>query len=141
MPYTVDPAREPFEEWIDKIVEKLGHYTRNQPETVAAQENMISLLIANESRPAADRLPVIAEAWDVFLKTLHADRAEDLAKGDLNYVIASIIWRYLKKSGIRYHRLNDFIGGVLSECQAELRRRITAPYEDKAQKTNGDFIE
>lgn len=64
---------------------------------------------------------------------------EDIAKGDLNYVISSIIKRYIDKHGWRYHRLNDFVGGVLTCCQLELYRRFAAPYEDKAIQKNGDI--
>ena len=60
------------------------------------------------------------------------------AKGHLNYVIYSIVKRYLEARGMRYFRAQDFIGGVLSCCQMECYRRLLAPYEDKAIEKNGD---
>ena len=63
---------------------------------------------------------------------------DNTAKGDLNYVIFSIVKRYIDKHGIRYHRLQDFIDGALGHCQRELYRRLSAPYEDAAIKKNGD---
>jgi hypothetical protein len=63
----------------------------------------------------------------------------DAAKGDLNYVIYSIVKKYIEYHGLRYHRINDFIGGTLTCCQDELYRRIAGPYEDEAIKKNGDI--
>ena len=63
---------------------------------------------------------------------------ENAAKGELNYVIYSIIKRYLDKHGMRYARAQDMIGGVLTCCQHELYRRLLGPYEDKAIDKNGD---
>jgi hypothetical protein len=66
------------------------------------------------------------------------DHDGDAAKGELNYVIYSIIKRYLEKHGMRYARAQNFIGGVLTCCQFELYRRLLAPYEDNAIFKNGD---
>lgn len=64
---------------------------------------------------------------------------ENKAKGDLNYVIYSIVKKYIEKHGLKYHRINDFIGGVLTCCQLELYRRMAANYEDAAIDKNGDI--
>ena len=80
------------------------------------------------------------DAFANFIRVLEEDRSIDLAKGDLNYVICSIIWRYLKKIGIRYHNLNDFISGVLDEALSELKNRIVNKYEEGARGRNGDFM-
>ena len=63
---------------------------------------------------------------------------ENDAKGELNYIIFSIIKRYIDEKGLRYFRAQDFIGGTLTCCQMELYRRILGPYEDKAIEKNGD---
>ena len=60
------------------------------------------------------------------------------AKGHLNFVVYSIIKRYLEKRGMRYFRAQDFIGGVLTCCQMECYRRLLGPYEDQAIEKNGD---
>jgi len=63
---------------------------------------------------------------------------ENDAKGHLNYIIFSVIKRYLQAKGMRYFRAQDFIGGVLTCCQMECYRRLLAPYEDNAMERNGD---
>jgi hypothetical protein len=75
----------------------------------------------------------IASIVEVLLST-----DEDSAKGELNYIIYSIIKKYIISKGERYFRYNDFVGGVLSCCQMELYRRLVEPYEDKAKDKNGD---
>jgi hypothetical protein len=66
------------------------------------------------------------------------DYDENKAKGDLNYVIYSIVKKYIDQHGLRYHRINDFIGGVLTCCQLELYDKIARPFEDEAIQRNGD---
>lgn len=63
---------------------------------------------------------------------------DNSAKGELNYVIYSIVKRYIEEKGLRYFRLNDFVGGVLTCCQLELYRRLASSYEDEAIIKNGD---
>jgi hypothetical protein len=60
------------------------------------------------------------------------------AKGHLNYIVYSIIKRYLLASGMKYFRAQDFIGGVLTCCQLECYRRLLSPYEDQAIERHGD---
>ena len=76
----------------------------------------------------------IQEMVDLLVSTVD----ENAAKGEINYIICSTIARYIQEKGIRYHRLNDFVG-VLNICFAELYRRIVAPYEDSAIEKNGDI--
>ena len=47
------------------------------------------------------------------------------AQEELKYIIFSIIKRYIEKHGMRYHRAQDFIGGVLTCCRHELLRRFS----------------
>lgn len=72
---------------------------------------------------------------EMIIVTKHSTNA---AKGHLNYVIFSIVKRYLDRSGMNYGNAQDFIGGVLSCCQMELYRRILAPYEDEKIEQLGD---
>ena len=58
--------------------------------------------------------------------------------GELNYVITSIILRYLAKYVISYARFNEVMG-VLESIKQELYRREVAPYEDKKIMDNGDI--
>ena len=54
--------------------------------------------------------------------------------GELNYVLYSLACR-MKPS---YTNYRNFLG-ELSECSAEIRRRLLAPYEDERIKNNGDI--
>ncbi len=78
------------------------------------------------------------DAIQKMVELLASTEDENAAKGELNYIICTTIARYIQKKGIRYHRLNDFVG-VLNMCFAELYRRVVAPYEDKAIEKNGDI--
>lgn len=62
------------------------------------------------------------------------------AKGEMNYVIFSIVSGFLGQFSTRYHNLQDFIGGTMTSCQQELYRRLVDPYEDKAILKNGDAL-
>ncbi len=62
--------------------------------------------------------------------------------GDLHYDISQLIDGYLyhqpaNTDGPNYQRFNDVMG-VLACAQAELYRRLIAPYEDEAMRRNGD---
>ncbi len=62
--------------------------------------------------------------------------------GDLHYDISQLIDGYLyhqpgQNIGPDYRRFNDVMG-VLACAQAEVYRRLIAPYEDEAIKRNGD---
>jgi len=68
----------------------------------------------------------------------HVDQAADA--GELNFVISTLIARWLQHVGLRYENLNAAIG-VLECAKLELYRRIAAPYEDKKITANGDLPE
>jgi hypothetical protein len=63
---------------------------------------------------------------------------DEQAVGDLNYVIFSIVKKYLNIQGPSYSRLNAFMG-VLTCCGLEIYRRLAIPYEIGAMKKNGDI--
>ena len=67
------------------------------------------------------------------------EQTNDDVKGCLNYIISSIIKKYIDEKGMRYFRAQDLIGGVLTCSQLELYRRYLVPYEDKAIEKNGDI--
>lgn len=81
--------------------------------------------------------PKIRERFDGAIRWIADSISEgDAAKGELNYVVSSILHRVLKRRGLRYHNLNDLVG-VLTCCQLELYRKVAAPYEDEAERKNG----
>ena len=57
-----------------------------------------------------------------------------LANGDLNYILYKFCKYYIKPS---YGNYKNFCG-ELNECATEIRRRMTAPYEDVKIEENGD---
>jgi len=77
----------------------------------------------------------------------------DHAKGDLNYIIFSLVVEYLIKFGYlardeydnlvstgkegSYFALSTMIDAV-SNCSDELKRRVLVPYEKKCKEKNGD---
>lgn len=63
---------------------------------------------------------------------------ESLVPGDLNYVIYSIVKRYLDKNGHRYRNLNMLVG-ALECCKEEVYRRLGSKLEDGAIERNGDI--
>jgi hypothetical protein len=65
------------------------------------------------------------------------DRGADPSNaGELNYQITRLVLSFLGASP-RYQDFNDAIG-VLECAKLELYRRLTAPYEDKKIRENGD---
>lgn len=86
--------------------------------------------------PQADRSQYEQAIEDVVAKLTAA--GDEAAKGHLNYVIYSVVKRYLAANGMRYSRAQDLIGGVLTCCQLECYRRLMGPYEDRAIAKNGD---
>jgi len=60
--------------------------------------------------------------------------------GVLNYIISSIVHKYVQDFGLRYQILNEVIG-VLECAKLELYRQIAAPYEDIKKKENGSVSE
>lgn len=70
------------------------------------------------------------------------DSSEDLTTHDgrLNYTICRILIGVLELVGKpKYHKANACMG-ILACVQAELYRRLTAPYEDQKIAENGDII-
>ena len=62
-------------------------------------------------------------------------RAENV--GELNFCITTLLLAYLEMQGITYQTLNDVVG-VLGCVEAELNRRLIAPYENQKIRENGD---
>jgi hypothetical protein len=59
--------------------------------------------------------------------------------GELNFVITMMCLDYINHHGLSYSTLND-IHGVLSCLDKEFYRRLTAQYEDKKIRENGDIF-
>lgn len=134
MPYIKKDRRKIFDDAINIIVNGLGSKVKNNPVEIKRILTSIKSRLDN----GADPKDISVDFYELDA-VLSSDSQENAAKGDANYVISSILWKYLVKNGIRYHRLNDFIGGVLSMVQAELTRRVVNPYEDLAIEKNGDL--
>ena len=58
--------------------------------------------------------------------------------GELNFVITTVLDRYLRDNGgLSYGTINDCVGAL--ECaKLELYRRLAAPYEEIKRAQNGD---
>ena len=57
--------------------------------------------------------------------------------GELNYLLTRECDDYITRKGLSYNNLNEVMG-VLACVQAELYRRVAAPYEDKKCRENGE---
>ena len=61
----------------------------------------------------------------------------ELAPGNLNYVVSSIMAGVIKELGLSYTLVNNMIGAL--ECaKTELYRRVLITYEAKKINENGD---
>jgi len=60
--------------------------------------------------------------------------------GDMNYLISSLLHRWLKIVGVRYANINSAIG-IIGCVGAELYRVLAGPYEDKKKDENGGISE
>jgi len=58
------------------------------------------------------------------------------SKGDINYLLYAYFKRYFDMS---YNEVKNYCGELV-ECAAEIRRRLTGPYEDKKIEENGDIL-
>lgn len=70
------------------------------------------------------------------LNVVDAIGAENLEVGDINYIVTSILHKWLRKTGIRYKHINSMIG-VLECAKLELYRQIASRYEDEKKIENG----
>lgn len=79
-------------------------------------------------------MPYIKETERNNIKSGNSDV---VTVGELNFLITSIVDKYLIDNGLSYSNINNVIGAL--ECaKLELYRRIAVPYEDKKIKENGD---
>ncbi len=68
------------------------------------------------------------------------DVLASLSKGDINYVISRIVWRWVLAAGIDYESLSEGIS-VLQDAANELYRVKLAPYENEKINENGSAYE
>ena len=59
--------------------------------------------------------------------------------GHLQYIIATLVEDYVRRTGLNYQTCNNVMG-ALTGAQLEFYRRVVAPYEDKKIKDNGDVF-
>jgi len=57
--------------------------------------------------------------------------------GAVNFLIFTIVKRYLKRNGTRYWMLALILGTLVCSI-FEIYRRVAGPYEDEAIQKNGD---
>lgn len=67
------------------------------------------------------------------------DGRKPVLTGELNYVLSKEIDGYITRKGLGYAAINDVMG-VLACIQAEVYRRIAAPYEDQKAIANGEVF-
>lgn len=60
-----------------------------------------------------------------------------MTPGELNFVITSVLKRYLNEKGLSYQTINDILG-ALEGSKLEFYRRIAVDYENKKIDQNGD---
>ena len=60
-----------------------------------------------------------------------------IEKGDLTYCVYHLALQYIQVHGQRYQHISDACS-ALADAEAEIRRRILNPYEDKKIVENGD---
>ena len=65
------------------------------------------------------------------------DKNNDKLSGHLNYIFFRLACNVCSGVGASYARM-AVVSSALSEAQAEFRRRVMAPYEDKKIEENGD---
>ena len=58
-------------------------------------------------------------------------------KGDLEYLVFSLMQKFMKTREFRYSTLHEVVYAVM-HCADEYRRRFLDNREDEARKTNGD---
>lgn len=68
------------------------------------------------------------EIWNVKIET----------KGDLEYLIFSLMKQYMKSREKRYTTLHDCVYAAM-HCADEFRRRFLDKREDEAREKNGDI--
>jgi hypothetical protein len=78
------------------------------------------------------------ELYETSLEFLFSDMQEKCSPGDLNYIITSIIKKYLNIKGENYTHYNDIMG-VLEGAKLEFYRRSISAYEDIKIIENGDL--
>ncbi len=57
--------------------------------------------------------------------------------GELNYQVSRLVDGYITRQGLGYKAINEAMG-VLACAQAELYRRVAAPYEDGKAREHGE---
>ena len=75
------------------------------------------------------------ERFNAFTRLL--DEQEIKSPGELNYLITTLVHRYLNMKPESYGMYNDAIG-ALEGAKLELYRRHVAQYENEKIKENGD---
>ena len=73
---------------------------------------------------------------------VHALAVTAETEGELNYIITTLLWKWLQLTpeGVNYPNINKIIG-VLECAKQEFYRRVATPYEDHKLDINGDVFQ
>ena len=73
------------------------------------------------------------------LLSLIRSSGDQFTKGDLNYTVTRLVMTWLVTNGQSYSHMSD-VTGILSDIQAEFRRRVMDPYEDLKKDKYGEVF-
>jgi len=63
-----------------------------------------------------------------------------LSAGEINYIVTSLLHKYLKETGLSYNSINTVVG-ILECVKQEFYQRVAGPYELKKKSENGNVSE
>ena len=80
------------------------------------------------------------ESRGKYLRIINAIREQEeiMTKGDLEYLIFTLMKKYMYTRAFRYSTLHDTVYSAM-HCADEFRRRFLDKREDEARKKNGDI--
>ena len=91
--------------------------------------------------PDSDRVMIDPSIEDLCFSVRELDGQPVASPGVVNYIISSLVAILMKPPmGWTYSSLSKALA-VFRDAEAEMRRRLLEPYEDKAIEKNGDIHE
>ena len=70
-------------------------------------------------------------------KAIATELGSQTTKGDLNFLLSTLVGEYVLAKGLSYDSINDVMGALVG-CLLEFYRRVAVPYEKKKIEMNGD---
>ena len=88
-----------------------------------------------------DRKFLDSALYDLIETIQELDGQKTASAGVLNYIITNVVIRTMRpETGWSYSSLSKALA-VFRDAEAEMRRRLLDPYEDKAIAKNGGILE